>query len=120
MDKMTDNMQITDETIRKTLAAGKKYFIVVYKAGPDDHFSKEEGDKIQWEHLRYIFGLRAEGKLLVNGPVIGNVNLSAIGIFSAADMDQVRGWMADDPNIKSGRRGYDLYEYFGIPGDTIT
>ena len=117
---MAEKTEITDEVIRNTLATGKKYLIVVYKGGPRTDFSKEEGDKIQWEHLRYMFGLRAEGKLLLNGPVADNPEFNAVGFFSSTDMDEVRSWMDEDPNIKSGRRSYELYPYFGIPGDRLS
>ena len=116
---MAEKIEITDELIRKTLAIGKKYFMVVYKGG-HVNFSKEEGDKIQWEHLHYVFGLRAEGKLLLNGPITDSPELNAIGIFNSTDMDEVKRWMDEDPNIKSGRRSYELYPYFGIPGDTLS
>jgi len=117
---MGKKTEITDEVIRNTLTTGKKYLIVIYKGGSRTDFSKEEGDKIQWEHLRYVFGLRAEGKLLLNGPVTDSPEFKAVGIFNSTDVNEVRGWMDEDPNIKSGRLSYVLHQYFGIPGDALS
>ena len=117
---MAEKIEITDEFMRQTLATGKQYLLVIYTKGGDTDFSKEETDKIQWDHLRYVFGLRSEGKLLLNGPVSDNPQFTAIGIFNSTDKEEIRRWMNEDPLIKSGKRSYELYPYFGIPGDTLS
>ena len=117
---MEDKIEITDEFIKKALATGKKYCFLIYKVGPNTNYSKEEVDKMQWEHLRYMFQLHAEGKLLLNGPITDHTELNAIGIFNSTDKDEVKRWMDEDPNVKSGRRTYELYTYFGIPGDRLS
>ena len=117
---MEKKIEITDEFMRQTLATGKQYLLVIYKKGRDTDFSREEADKIQWDHLRYLFGLRAEGKLLLNGPVSDNPQFTAIGIFNSTDKEEVTRWMDKDPLIKVGKRSYELYPYFGIPGDRLS
>ena len=117
---MEDKIEITDEFMRRTLAKGKQYFFVIYIKGGGVDFSREEADKIQWDHLRYLFGLRAEGKLLLNGPVSDNPQFTGIGIFNSTDKKEVRRWMDEDPLIKIGKRSYELYPYFGIPGDRLS
>ena len=117
---MVEKIEIADEFMRQTLATGKQYLLVIYKKGGGVNFSKEEADKIQWDHLRYVFGLRAEGKLLLNGPVSDNPQFTAIGIFNSTDKEEVTRWMDEDPLIKVGKRSYQLYPYFGIPGDRLS
>jgi len=117
---MADKIEITDEFMRQTLATGKQYLLVIYKKGGGVDFSKEEAEKIQWDHLHYVFGLRAEGKLLLNGPVSDNQQFTAIGIFNSTDKEEVTRWMDEDPLIKVGKRSYELYPYFGIPGDRLS
>ena len=117
---MAEKIEITDEFMRQTLAKGNQYLLVIYKRGGGSEFSKEEADKIQWEHLRYLFGLREERKLLLNGPVSDNSEFTGIGIFDSTDKDEVKRWMDEDPLIKIGKRSYELYPYFGIPGDRLS
>jgi len=66
---------ITDEFIQQTIASGKQYCVRLYKAGPNRNQPSDEADKIQMEHLRYLMILRAEGKLLIGGPVIEDPEL---------------------------------------------
>ncbi len=117
---MEDKIEITDEFMRQTLATGKQYFCVLYRKGGGMDFSKEEADKIQWDHLRYLFGLRAAGKLLLNGPLSDNPQFTGIGIFNSIDKEEISRWMDEDPLIKVGKRSYELYPYFGIPGDRLS
>lgn len=117
---MAEKIEITDEFMQQTLAKGKQYLLVLYKKGGGVAFSKEEADKIQWEHLRYLFGLRAERKLLLNGPVSDHPDFTGIGIFNSTDKEEVTRWMNEDPLIKIAKRSYELYPYFGIPGDILS
>ena len=117
---MAEKTEITDEFMRQTLAAGKQYLLVLYKRGGGVNLSKEEADKIQWAHLRYLFGLRIEGKLLLNGPVSDHPDFTGIGIFNSTNTEEVTRWMDEDPLIKTAKRSYELYPYFGIPGDQLS
>jgi len=117
---MVEKIKITDEFMRQTLAKGKQYFLVIYKKGGGVDFTKEEADKIQWDHLRYLFGLRAQGNLLLNGLVSDNQEFTGIGIFNSSDKEEIKRWMDEDPLIKVGKRSYELYPYFGIPGDRLS
>jgi uncharacterized protein YciI len=71
------------------------------------------------EHLRYLFQLRAEGKLVINGPVLDDAELKGISIFNTTDKEEVRRLSDGDPAVKAGRLVYEIYEWFGIPGDRL-
>ena len=71
------------------------------------------------EHLRYLLQLRAEGKLLVNGPVIEDPELKGVSIFNTTDREEVRRLSDADPAVKAGRLVYEIYDWFGLPGDGL-
>ncbi len=116
---MEREVEITDEFIQKRTASGKQYCARIYKAGPNRNQPPDEADRIQMEHLRYLFQLRANGKLLINGPVIDDPVLKGISIFNTTDIEEVKRLSDGDPAVKAGRLVYEIYHWFGIPGEGL-
>ena len=116
---MEGKAEITDEFIQKRIAAGKQYCVRLYKAGPNRNQPPDEAEKIQMEHLRYLLQLRAEGKLLINGPIIDDPKLKGISIFKTTDKEEVKRLSDGDPAVKAGRLVYEVYHWFGLPGDCL-
>ena len=116
---MESKNQFTDEFILGTIAKGKQYILLLYKEGPNRNQSPEETKSLQMAHLRHLFSLRAEGKLLLNGPVTDESGLSGIGIFSLTDIKEVAALVSQDPSVKAGRLLFELYPMFALPGDKL-
>jgi uncharacterized protein YciI len=116
---MDEKVEITDGFIQKTIASGKQYCVRLYKAGPNRGQPPEEADKIQMEHLRYLFQLRAEGKILISGPIIDDPTLRGVGIFNTTDKEEVKRLSDGDPAVKAGVLIYEIYHWFGLPGDRL-
>ena len=116
---MEGKAETTDAFIQKTIASGRQYCVRLYKAGPNRNQPPDEAEKIQMEHLRYLFQLRAEGKLLINGPIIDDPELKGISIFKTTDKEEVKRLSDGDPAVKAGRLAYEIYHWFGLPGDRL-
>ncbi len=110
---------LTDGCIQKTIASGKQYCVRLYKAGPNRNQPPDEADKIQMEHLRYLMQLRAEGKLLISGPVIEDPELKGVGIFNTTDIEEVKRLSDGDPAVRAGRLVFEVYHWYGMPGDSL-
>ena len=108
-----------DRQIQETVATGKGYTLVLLWRGPLRDQSEAEAGRLQREHLRHLFTLRNEGRLLLNGPVLDDSDLVGIGIFAGQDRDAVRALAEADPSVEAGRLRVDVRPLFGIPGDTI-
>jgi uncharacterized protein len=108
-----------DQQIQETVARGSSYTLVLLWAGPDRDHDEAEADRLQREHLRHLFTLRNEGKLLLNGPVVDDSDLIGIGIFAGHDLEAVRTLAEADPSVQAGRMRVDVRPWFGIPGDSI-
>src|SRR5512133_3106614 len=116
---MEDKVEITDASIEKTIESGKQYCVRLFKAGLNRDQGPVEAEKIQMEHLRYLFQLRAEGKLLINGPILDDPVLKGISIFNTTDVEEVKKLSDGDPAVKAGRLVYEIYLWFGLPGDRL-
>ncbi len=116
---MTQKSDITNETIRETVAQGRQYCVRVFKAGKARNQSPAEVEQIQMEHLRYLFQLKAEGKLLINGPVIDNPEIKGMSIFNTTDKEEVKRLSDRDPAVIAGRLVYEIYLWFGMSDDCL-
>src|SRR5690242_9955172 len=116
---MERNAEITDESIHATVAAGKQYSVRFFKAGPIRNQSAAEAEKIQKEHLRYLFRLKSDGMLLINGPVLNDPVLKGVSIFNTTDLATVKRLSDADPAVISGRLVYEIYHWFSTPGDCL-
>ena len=110
----------SQEEIMQLVSTGKPYTLLILKTGPTPPPADElEANRLQMEHLAYLFQLEKEGKSSVFGPITGNETMRGIIIFNTANKEEVNQWMADDPWVKSGCLEYDLHELFTIPGQKI-
>ncbi len=116
---MTDKSEITNETIREKVAQGRQYCLRLFKAGSVRNQPPAEAEQIQMEHLRYLFQLKAEGKLLINGPVIDDPEIKGMSIFDTTDKEEVKRLSDRDPAVIAGRLAYEIYLWFGMPGDCL-
>ena len=108
-----------DQQIQESVARGSGYTLVLLWAGPHRDQDEDEADRLQHEHLRHMFTLRNEGKLLLNGPVLDDGDLVGIAVYAGDDHDAVQALAEADPSVQAGRLRVDVRPWFGIPGDTI-
>lgn len=116
---MKKKSKITDEFIQKTIASCKQYCVRLYLSGPNRSQPPDEAERIQTEHQRYLMQLRKEGKLLISGPVIDDPMFKGIGIFNSTDKEEVKRLSDGDPAVRAGRLVYEIYHWFGLPGDCL-
>ena len=116
---MERKIEITDEIVRGNVAKGKQYCVRIFKVGPNRDQSQAEAEQIQREHLRYLFNLKSEGVLLINGPVIDDPVLKGVSIFNTTDKEEVKNLSDEDPAVKAGRLIYEVYLWLGLPGDCL-
>lgn len=113
-------MRITKEYIQSEIARGKNYTVVFLTAGPNrSAYPAEKLEENHMAHLAYLFALKEEGKLLVNGPVTDNPNFLGMSIYASSDKEEVRALVEADPAVIAGRFSYEMYSYFSLPGSTL-
>lgn len=71
-------------------------------AVPD--FAGQEPDRIQREHLAFYDAMRADGRVVTNGPVRDqpDESLRGIAIFAAGSADHARELANADPAVQAG------------------
>lgn len=108
------------DQIRKEISKGKQYTIVFLKTGPGSAEQPPgQVEKQQVEHLKYLFSLKAQGKLPLFGPFLQSGDLRGICIFTSGDQAEVKKLIENDPHVKAGQLIYEMHPWFGIPGDRL-
>lgn len=107
---------ITDEYMYDMLQKTKQYTLVLLRMGPKaDH---PDVKQIIWEHGRRNFGLRADGRLAIVGPVTEETGLAGIYIFNT-DAEESKAIMEEDPGVQAGVFIYEVHPCRSFPGDKL-
>lgn len=75
------------------------HFAVIYTYTDD----KALQDEHRPEHRAYLGQLAEAGSLVASGPLLGTSPATALLVFKAADEEEVRRLLADDPFQKLGQ-----------------
>ena len=110
--------EFTAAEIQRKIEGGRAYTLVFLKAGPHRSRAKDEADALQLAHLKYLFGLRGAGKLVLNGPLTSDTALRGICIVDA-NLEEARRLAEGDPAVKAGHLVVEAHPWFGLPGDTL-
>src|SRR4051812_24503503 len=81
-------------------------------------YDEETLDLIQREHLDYQASLRAEGVLVVNGPVVDqpDESLRGLSFFRAGSVEEARRLAEADPAVRAGRMVIEVMRWWCPPG----
>lgn len=115
--------EVSDETMRQSLAGALPYTLIILKAGP--RYSPPGPDRdpeiaaIVWRHGNRNFRLKAAGLLQVVCPVADGSDITGVGIFAAPpeDVDRI---YSGDPAVKAGVLTYEIHPTMTFPGSTLT
>ena len=117
---MEGKAEITDEFIQKAIASGRQYCLRLYKAGPNRDQPPEEADKNPNGASPLPISTAGRRKdYLINGPVIDDPELQRHSIFKTTDKEEVKRLADGDPAVKAGRLVYEIYHWYGLPGDCL-
>jgi uncharacterized protein YciI len=114
-----DVQVISPDSIMQKVATGKPYTLLFSIAAMDAPEDKDLATSLQMGHLAYLFTLEQQGHISIFGPVIDDVRLRGITVFTTTDKEHIKALMADDPYIKGGYLTYELLDWFSIPGLTL-
>lgn len=109
----------TPESIMQKVAGGKQYTLLHLLHGKPLPAETAQVNQLQLEHLAHLFTLEQQGNISVYGPVLNNPRLQGIVIFNTNDHEAIAMLMATDPCIKAGYLRYELFDFYGIPGQEL-
>lgn len=114
--------QITEDTSYDSLLAkklgsddyGMKAYVMAFlKAGPNRDLDSAATAKLQEAHLKNIFRMADEGKLIVAGPFMDDTDIRGIYIFDVPTVEEAKKLTETDPAIKAGSLVMELHPWYG-------
>lgn len=109
-----------DEEIEAKVKTGKKYILGIAIKGENRNQPDDVVERLQKEHLRFLFGLRQQGILLMGGPILDEgTAMNGMCILALESKNEAEKIMSADPMVTSGRMTREFYTFFGIPGEGL-
>ncbi|OFX88830.1 MAG: hypothetical protein A2W99_05015 [Bacteroidetes bacterium GWF2_33_16] len=110
--------QVIDSSLINTLEADefgmKKYVIAFLKRGPNRPTDSVEAAKLQKAHLENIMRLADEGKLIIAGPFMDDIDdVRGIYIFDVETIEEAKKLTETDPAIQAGSLVMELKPWYG-------
>ncbi len=91
----------------------KPYVMAFLKAGPNRDLDSTAAAKLQEAHLKNIFRMAKEGKLLMAGPFMDDTEIRGIYIFDVRSIEEAQKLTETDPAIKAGSLVMELHPWYG-------
>lgn len=109
------------------------YYVFLLKKGPAwSADSTPEIEDLQGAHLDNLRRLGAEGRLVLNGPLLDSFQLSgelrgtpalqraqcgaSVGVLKAGSLNEAQSFIATDPMVKIGRLIFELHPWMVSKG----
>lgn len=93
--------------------------LVLLRRAPDaPAYDEDELERIQREHVAYLASLREAGKIVTNGPVLGEPDdeLRGLAFFRVGSLEEARRLAESDPAVVAGRLVADVRTWWCPPG----
>jgi uncharacterized protein YciI len=91
----------------------KTYVMVFLKEGPVKIKDSVAREQLQTAHLKNIFKLADEGKLIIAGPFSDDQEIRGIFIFNVNTVDEAKKLTETDPAVKAGVLIMELHPWYG-------
>jgi uncharacterized protein YciI len=91
----------------------KTYVMVFLKEGPVKIKDSVAREQLQTAHLKNIFKLADEGKLITAGPFADDQEIRGIFIFNVSTVEEAKKLTETDPAVKAGILIMELHPWYG-------
>jgi uncharacterized protein YciI len=104
----------TDADMLERRKLARRYTVILLREGPASRADEEQNERIHREHLQHLTKLQIMGKLILNGPTLGEADdISGISIY-AAEREEAIALASADPKVRAGYLIVQAIEWIGV------
>jgi uncharacterized protein len=84
-------------------------------------YDDAEIERIQAEHLAYLYGLWETGQVVTNGPVVDQPDeaLRGLTFYRTGSLEESRRLAEADPAVQAGRLEVEIMTWYCRPGNMV-
>ena len=97
----------------------KTYYLVLLMEGPKRNQDSTEAAKIQQAHLAHLGKMTEQGKLVMAGPLLDDVDLRGICIYDVKSLEEAKALAEADPAVKAGRLKVQVHPWMTKKGSKL-
>lgn len=94
----------------------RRYTLVFLRQGPASRADEAENERIHLAHLQHLTKLQMLGKLVLNGPILSEHDISGVSVY-AAGLDEARALAEADPKVKAGYLTVEAIPWVAVPAN---
>jgi len=111
---------ISDDYRRRNAAGERDSMVqkvfVILRRGAQTALTPDAGAKLQRAHLENNLRLVKEGKVVLVGPLLDDVDERGIFVMETADTAEARRWCNTDPEVRAGRLRAEIHPWLVARG----
>ena len=94
----------------------KTYYLVLLLKGPNRSQDPTEAAKIQEAHLVHLTKMTKDGKLVMAGPLLDEIDLGGICVYAVKTLEEAKALEEADPAVKAGRLKVEVHPWMSQRG----
>lgn len=108
------NPSVEDMAGRRKFA--RRYTLVFLRQGPASREDEARNERLHLAHLQHLTKLQMLGKLVLNGPILSEHDISGVSVY-AADLEEARALAEADPKVRAGYLTVEAIPWVAVPAD---
>jgi uncharacterized protein YciI len=108
----------TPEYMQSRRPFARQYTLVFLRTGPASRADEARNERLHLAHLQHLTKLQVLGKLILNGPVLAEHEISGVSLY-AVGLEEARLLAEADPKVRAGYLTVEAIPWMAVPSEKV-
>lgn len=113
------SFEIFEMTEGDTTYVMKKYYLCIYKAGPNRDQEEELLKELQTGHMAHLGALADNKQACIAGPFAEDGDMRGLILMSVYSKEEAITLINEDPMVKAGRLNFEIHPFWAAKGSNL-